>query len=80
VTHVAKDKGIPPFLIVYVADHPDNSAQAQRLAAALKDADVPVKLFGGQETNHNRLNNNLGTSDDSATKALFEFVDGALKG
>ena len=23
VTHVAKDKGIPPFLILYVADHPD---------------------------------------------------------
>src|SRR5262249_42860756 len=31
VTHVAKDKGIPPFLILYVADHPDTSAQAQRL-------------------------------------------------
>src|SRR4029079_19428286 len=31
VTHVAKDKGIPPFLILYVSDHPDNSAQAQRL-------------------------------------------------
>ena len=23
VTHVAKDKGIPPFLILHVADHPD---------------------------------------------------------
>ncbi|HQU41961.1 MAG TPA: alpha/beta hydrolase, partial [Pirellulales bacterium] len=34
VTHVAKDKGIPPFLILYVADHPDNTAQAQRLGAA----------------------------------------------
>src|SRR6059058_5131439 len=27
VTHVAKDKGIPPFLIIYVAEHPDTSAQ-----------------------------------------------------
>ncbi|MGH7138202.1 MAG: alpha/beta hydrolase [Pirellulales bacterium] len=79
VTHVAKGKGIPPFLILYVADHPDNTAQAQRLGAALKEADVPVKLFGGQETNHNRLNDNLGTSDDPATKALFEFVSEALK-
>ena len=32
VTHVAKDKGIPPFLILHVADHPDTTAQAQRLA------------------------------------------------
>jgi hypothetical protein len=23
-----KDKGIPPFLILHVADHPDTSAQA----------------------------------------------------
>ena len=28
VTHVAKDKGIPPFLILHVADHPDTSAGA----------------------------------------------------
>ena len=33
VTHVARDKGIPPFLIMHVAEHPDTSAQAQRLAA-----------------------------------------------
>src|SRR5262245_19095728 len=37
VTHVARDKGIPPFLIVHVADHPDTSAQAQRLASVLKE-------------------------------------------
>ncbi len=42
VTHVAKDKGIPPFLILYVADHPDTSAQAQRLGNVLKDAGVPA--------------------------------------
>ena len=33
VTHVAKGKGIPPFLILHVADHPDTSAQAERLEA-----------------------------------------------
>lgn len=75
VTHVAKGKGIPPFLVLYVADHPDNTAQAQRLGAALKEADVPVRLFGAKETNHNRLNDNLGLSDDPATKALWEFVE-----
>lgn len=78
VTHVAKDKHIPPFLILYVADHPDNAAQAQRLGAVLKEAGIPVTLFGGQETNHNRLNDNLGVPGDPATKALFEFVDKAL--
>ena len=79
VTHVAKDKHIPPFLILYVADHPDNSAQAQRLGAVLKDAGIPVTVFGAKETNHNRINNELGLLDDPATKALFEFVAESLK-
>ena len=42
VTHVAKGKGIPPFLILHVADHPDTTAQAQRLGSVLKEAGVPV--------------------------------------
>lgn len=79
VTHAAKGKNIPPFLILYVADHPDNTAQAQRMERALKDADVPVKLFGGKETNHNRLNDNLGLADDAASKAVREFVAECLK-
>jgi acetyl esterase/lipase len=79
VTHIAKDKGIPPFLILYVADHPDTSAQASRLDTALKEAGIRSKLFGGKETNHNKLNENLGKPDDPATKALYEFVDECLK-
>ncbi len=31
VNHIARDKGIPPFLILYVAEHPDTTAQAERL-------------------------------------------------
>jgi acetyl esterase/lipase len=79
VTHVAKGKGIPPFLILHVADHPDTSAQAERLEAVLKDAGIPTKRFAARETNHSKLNENLGLPDDPPTKALFEFVDEALK-
>jgi arylformamidase len=79
VTHVARDKGIPPFLLLYVADHPDTSAQAQRLGNVLKAAGVPVTLFGARETTHNKINANLGLPDDPATKALFAFVEKALK-
>jgi acetyl esterase/lipase len=79
VTHVAKGKGIPPFLILHVADHPDTSAQAERLEAVLKDAGIPVKRFAAKETNHSKLNENLGLPDDPPTKALFEFVDEALR-
>ena len=79
VTHVAKGKGIPPFLILHVADHPDTTAQAQRLASVLKDAGVPVTVFGGRETSHNKINADLGLPDDPGTKALFKFVGEALK-
>jgi arylformamidase len=79
VTHVAKDKGIPPFLIVHVADHPDTSAQAQRLSSALKEAGVPVTTYGGRETSHNKINADLGLPDDPGTKALVVFLGDALK-
>jgi acetyl esterase/lipase len=79
VTHVAKNKGIPPFLILHVVDHPDTSAQAQRLGNVLKDAGVPVTVFGARETTHNKINADLGKPDDPATKALFEFLDKAVK-
>jgi acetyl esterase/lipase len=79
VTHVAKGKGIPPFLLLYVAEHPYTSAQAQRLGNVLKEAGVPITAFGAKETTHNKINADLGLADDPATKALFEFVDKALK-
>lgn len=79
VTHVAKGKGIPPFLILHVADHPDNAMQARRFETVLKEAGIAVKNFGGRETNHNRINAELGLPDDPATKALFEFLETALR-
>lgn len=79
VTHVAKDKDIPPFLILYVANHPDVTAQAQRLGNVLKEAGVPVTLYGARETTHTRINADLGRPDDPATTALFEFIEKTRK-
>jgi arylformamidase len=79
VTHVAKNKGIPPFFILHVAEHPDTSSQAQRLGNILKESGVPATVFGAKETTHNKVNADLGLPDDPATKALFEFLGAALK-
>lgn len=78
VTHVAKGKGIPPFLILHVAGHPDTTAQARRLAAVLQEAGIPTRLFGAKETTHNKLNADLGLPDDPATEELFKFLDGLV--
>lgn len=79
VTHVAKNKGIPPFLILYVANHPDVTAQALRLGNVLKAADVPVTVFGAKDTTHTKINADLGRPDDPATAALFAFVEKVVK-
>ncbi|RJP21521.1 MAG: alpha/beta hydrolase [Candidatus Omnitrophota bacterium] len=78
VTHVAKNKGIPPFLLLYFSGHPDTRAQAQRLEAVLKEADIPARAYGKQDTNHSRLNNDLGNPDDPATQEFFKFLDALI--
>jgi acetyl esterase/lipase len=75
VTHVAQGRGIPPFFLLHVADHPDNTAQALRFAAVLKQAGVPVKVFGAKDTNHTKINANLGVDGDPATMELFHFLE-----
>jgi arylformamidase len=79
VTHVARNKGIPPFLILHVAGHPDTGAQAQRLAAVLETAGISVNVVAGRETTHASINDNIGASNDPVTTALFAFVNEALK-
>ena len=75
VTHVARGKKIPPFLILYFAGNPDTRAQAQRLESVLKAADIPTRAYGKRDTNHSRLNNDLGKPEDPATKEFYRFLD-----
>jgi arylformamidase len=75
VTHVAKDKGIPPFLLLYFPGNPDTNAQARLLEAALKDAEIPVKAYGKSDSNHSALNNDLGKPDEPATEEFYRFLD-----
>lgn len=79
VTHVSEKKGIPPFFILYNSAHPDNSAQAVRFGTVLKGAGIPVTLFTGKNTDHVKLNDDLGLPADAATKALDSFVATLLK-
>ncbi len=74
VTHVAKDKNIPPFLILFFPGNPDTSVQAAILATALKAAEIPATTYGKPDSNHSRLNNDLGKPDDPATLELIKFL------
>ena len=78
ITHVAKGKNIPPFLILHVADHPETKAQSQKLAKALEDAGISAKAYPAEGKNHGTINADLGKPDDMPTKELYEFLEGAL--
>ncbi|MDA0835439.1 MAG: alpha/beta hydrolase [Planctomycetota bacterium] len=75
VTHVAKEKGIPPFLVLYFPGNADTHAQAHRLTSVLNEAEIPAKAYGKSDSNHSRLNNDLGLPDDPATEEFFKFLD-----
>jgi acetyl esterase/lipase len=79
VTHVARNKGIPPFLILHIAGHPDTTAQARRLAAVLEAAGISAKVVAGRETTHASINDDIGAPNDPVTIELFAFVAQALK-
>jgi arylformamidase len=79
VNYVAPNRGIPPFLLIHVADHTDTTAQSYLLWSALDIAGVPAKLFGAEGTEHVKLNRDLGAAGDPSTQALFEFTDKLLR-
>jgi acetyl esterase/lipase len=79
VNHVAPNRGIAPFLLLHVADHTDTTAQAYRLWAALDQAGVPARIFGAEDTDHVKLDRDLGVAGDPSTKVLFEFTDKLLR-
>jgi hypothetical protein len=60
---------------LYFPGNPDTRAQAIRLESALKAAGIPALAFGKSDSNHSRLNDDLGKPDDPATQEFFKFLD-----
>jgi arylformamidase len=79
VTHVAKGKKIPPFLILHVAEHPETKAQSERLVKAIQEAGISAKAYPAEGKNHTTINNDLGLADDRPTQEMFAFLSAVLK-
>jgi acetyl esterase/lipase len=79
VTHIAKGKGIPPFLILHVADRAETKAQSHWLAGKLKDAGVYAKVVAAEGTTHATINSNLGLPNDGPTQEVWAFLSAVLK-
>ena len=74
ITHVAAGKGIPPFLILPIADRPDSGAQSDALAAKLQEAGVAAKVVRCPGQTHGSINQQFGTEDHLATTEAFQFL------
>jgi acetyl esterase/lipase len=80
VTHVAKGKHIPAFLILHVAARPETKVQSHARADKLKEAGVSAKVIAAEGTTLGTINANLGLPGDKPTEEMWEFLGKALKG
>lgn len=78
VTHIARGKHIPPFLILHVASRPETKVQSHGLAGKLKDAGVPAQVVAAEGKTHGTINADLGKPDDKPTQAMWEFMNASM--
>jgi arylformamidase len=81
VTHVARDKGIPPFLIIHVADYPQSRTglQSHLLATSLiHHGGVSAKVLSVPGKTHVTLDSDLGMPGDLTTDAILRFISEQL--
>jgi len=76
--HVAAGKGIPPFLILYDSAAALTPDQAKRLESALTSKGISAKAFGAANTNHGKINADLGAPNDPCTAEVLSFLQTVL--
>jgi acetyl esterase/lipase len=76
-----KDKGIPPFLVLCLADRLDSNThiQSQILVHYLHQSGVPAKLLPVTGKTHPTINADLGLPGDEATKEMLVMVEQAAR-
>ena len=75
VTHVAPEKGIPPFLVVHAGKREASQEQANVFAAALQGAGVRAEIYHEPDKNHITLNSAIGKKGDATTEAILTFAN-----
>lgn len=79
ISHVARDKGIPPFLILHVADRRDSRLLSERLAQRLTESGIEARVIAAKNKTHGTINTEFGADDDPPTRETFEFLARCLK-
>jgi arylformamidase len=74
ITRVAKGKGIPPFLILHMADRRESRLQSEVPAERPNTAGATAKVVPAEGKTHGTINRELGVQNDPPTLAVFEFL------
>lgn len=75
ITHVAKDKGIPPFLAFYTGGRVLASSIGESLIEKLKGCGVQARLIESADQSHGEINSQFGTEGDMVTREAMAFLD-----
>lgn len=75
VIYVAKDKGIPPFLLLHVASRDSTKTQAHWLASKLHEISVGARVVAAEGKTHGTISTDLGGAEDPPTIELWKFLD-----
>jgi acetyl esterase/lipase len=80
IAHVAADKDIPPFFLVYTGEKPGRSEITELFADALEKAGISATLFPAVEKTHGQVNSQFGLPGNALTEATFEWLKKILDG
>lgn len=79
LTHVGTPDA-PDWLVLFVAERARSKEQSEALTLALRDAGAAAEALPIANTDHGRLNRELGTPGDPATVLVDEFLSQLLAG
>jgi acetyl esterase/lipase len=79
ISHVEKNKSIPPFLILYVATRRDGRLQSEAFGKKLNDAGVSATVVPAANKTHATINREIGEPDDKPTAEIFQFLTSQLR-
>lgn len=74
IHHVAPDKGIPPFLLIHVADRWAARVQSENLAEALRDANVSATVHAADGKTHMTVNRDITVNGEPMNEELKRFL------
>ena len=75
ITHVAENKGIPPFLVFYVKSRKESEIQSMAFTAALENAKIPVLLIPIRITSHRNINVSFGKLLGLKERTTLDFIE-----